>query len=375
MSRRAWVAGGGIAGLAVGAALAQRGWQVRIFERSPDLRTYGAGIYIWENGLRVLEAIGAYDEAIRGAVPAWRREARNARNEVFRRNYVQGMRLFTIIRRDLLTALSNAAVRAGCEMVFDAEVRGATPDGRLDLAGSLTEPADLVVGADGVNSRVRDALDLVAGRKRIEQFAIRALIERRPEERETDLGRSHCEHWSGRNRLLYAPCTDGEAYVQLTSPMGEPRGNRIPIDRAYWKEHFPHASWVVDRMPEDGRGDQFQILWLKRWSQGRVAIIGDAAHAQPPNLGQGGGSALMNALSLAVRLDGAASIPDALAAWEREERPLIQFSQNVAYRYGQLGSLPDAIRAPILKTIDRSNWLKTRSILALALHTPTGTAH
>src|SRR3954468_16661119 len=104
---RAWVAGGGIAGLAAGAGLAQRGWAVRIYERSPELRSFGAGIYIWENGLRVLEALGAYDEAIRDVVPAWRREARDANNAVFRRNYVQGMRLYTILRKDLLRALFN----------------------------------------------------------------------------------------------------------------------------------------------------------------------------------------------------------------------------------------------------------------------------
>ncbi|MFM9886899.1 MAG: FAD-dependent monooxygenase, partial [Burkholderiales bacterium] len=125
MSRQAIIAGGGIAGLAAGAALAQRGWRVRIFERSPELRTFGAGIYIWDNGLRILESIGAYDEAVRGQVPAWRREARDAKNQVFRCNYVQGSRLFTIVRRDLLVALLNAAKRSGCDIEFGAEIQGA----------------------------------------------------------------------------------------------------------------------------------------------------------------------------------------------------------------------------------------------------------
>ena len=371
--RRALISGGGIAGLAAGAALAQRGWEVRIHERSPDLRTFGAGIYIWENGLRVLEAVGAYDEAVKGMLPAWRREARDGSNAVFRRNYVQGMRLFTVIRKNLLLALQNAAVRAGCEIVFGSEVKGATPDGRLDLDGVLSEPADLVVAADGVNSPVRDSLGLLASRQRINQFAIRVLIERRPEELDTEVGRSHCEHWSGKNRLLYAPCTPDLAYVQLTSVYGDTRGNRIPIDRDYWRALFPHAGWVVDRVPDDGRGDQLQILKLTKWSSGKVAIIGDAAHAQPPNLGQGGGSALMNALSLAALVGNAPSIDDGLIEWERQERPLIEFSQNVAHRYGQLGSLPDMIRTPILRIIDRSAWLKSRTILALTMHAPTGT--
>ena len=372
MSRRAIIAGGGIAGLAAGAALAQRGWRVRIHERSSELRTFGAGIYIWENGLRVLEAIGAYDDAVRDQIPGWRRDARDAKNRVFRRNIVQGSRLFTIVRRDLLVALLDAAQRSGCEIEFGADVQAGAADGRLRIDERWTDPADLVVAADGVNSRVRDSFDLVASRKWIDQYAIRVLIARQPEELTSELGRSHCEHWSGPNRLLYAPCTSALAYVQLTSPHGDARGNRIPIDREYWYERFPHARWIIDRVPEDGRGDRFQVLKLKRWSADNIAIIGDAAHAQPPNLGQGGGSALMNALSLAAALDSNEPVPAALATWEAAERPLIEFSQTVAYRFGQLCSLPDIVRAPILRGIDRSNWLKTRTILALALHRPTG---
>lgn len=372
MSRRAVIAGGGIAGLAAGAALAQRGWRVRIYERSPELRTFGAGIYIWENGLKVLESIGAYDEAVRDQLPGWRRDGRDARNRVFRRNVVQGSRLFTIVRRDLLVALLHAAERSGCEIVFDADVQAGAADGRLRIGDAWTEPADLVVAADGVNSKVRDSFDLIASRKWIDQFAIRVLIGREPAELETELGRAHCEYWTGPNRLLYAPCTRTEAYVQLTAPHGDARGNRIPIDRDYWYERFPHARWIIDRVPDDGRGDRFQILKLKRWSEGRVAIIGDAAHAQPPNLGQGGGSALMNALSLAVGLAGTDDIPAALAKWEAAERPLIEFSQNVAFYFGRLCSMPDMVRAPILRSIDRSNWLKKRTINALAMHRPTG---
>src|SRR5260221_13491464 len=67
MKRHAEIAGAGFAGLTAACALAQRGWSVRVHERGQRLRTTGAGIYIYENGLRVLAAVAAYDEAVKGA--------------------------------------------------------------------------------------------------------------------------------------------------------------------------------------------------------------------------------------------------------------------------------------------------------------------
>ena len=64
--RHAEIVGAGFAGLTAACALAQRGWSVRVHERADRLRTTGAGIYIYENGLRVLEAVGAYEAAVRG---------------------------------------------------------------------------------------------------------------------------------------------------------------------------------------------------------------------------------------------------------------------------------------------------------------------
>src|SRR5438094_6084252 len=65
--RHVEIAGAGFAGLTAACAFAQRGWSVRVYERADELRTTGAGIYIYENGLRVLETLGACAEAVRGA--------------------------------------------------------------------------------------------------------------------------------------------------------------------------------------------------------------------------------------------------------------------------------------------------------------------
>ena len=92
--RRAEIVGAGFAGLTAACALAQRGWNVRVHERADRLRTTGAGIYIYENGLRVLEAVGAYAAATHGAPFAHTREVRDDRNRVISVHRWQGSRVF-----------------------------------------------------------------------------------------------------------------------------------------------------------------------------------------------------------------------------------------------------------------------------------------
>ncbi len=96
--RHAEIVGAGFAGLTTACALAQRGWSVRVHERADRLRTTGAGIYIYENGLRVLEAVGAYEAAVKGAPFAHTREVRDGDDKLISVHRWQGSRVFSIVR-------------------------------------------------------------------------------------------------------------------------------------------------------------------------------------------------------------------------------------------------------------------------------------
>ena len=125
--RHAEIVGAGFAGLTAACALAQRGWSVRVHERAEALRTTGAGIYIYENGLRVLEAVGAYDAAMKGAPFAHTREVRDDQNRMISVHRWQGSRVFSIVRQTVINALaeSGTKVRRGDRHKFGRRLAAA----------------------------------------------------------------------------------------------------------------------------------------------------------------------------------------------------------------------------------------------------------
>src|SRR6266849_6335234 len=158
--RHAEIAGAGFAGLTAAIALRQRGWSVRVHEASRELRAFGAGIFIWENGLRVLKAVGAYEEVMNGCHEATTYETRHDGRLIAECSFTvdKGTRMLTMTRQHLYSALIRAAQREGIEIITNSEVTGATPAGKLMTADGGKFKADLVVGADGVRSKVRDSL-------------------------------------------------------------------------------------------------------------------------------------------------------------------------------------------------------------------------
>jgi 2-polyprenyl-6-methoxyphenol hydroxylase-like FAD-dependent oxidoreductase len=145
----------------------------------------------------------------------------------------------------------------------------------------------------------------------------------------------HTEHWSGTRRVLYTPCSDEDLYIALTMLNSDAQAGQVPVDKALWRSSFPQLAGVIDRIGDQGRQDPFEVVRLSAWSKGRLAIIGGAANALPPNLGQGGGCAMMNALSLAVIVSRFDDVAERLREWERLERPLTDHTQRISLLYGR----------------------------------------
>ena len=109
----------------------------------------------------------------------------------------------------------------------------------------------------------------------------------------------------------------------------------MPFDAAYWSEEFPELIDLFARVG-DAVHHVHGCVKVKGWQRGRIAIVGDAAHGQPPNLGQGAGMAIRNAQALAYELDQGSDIEASLENWERRNMKLTVQVQNWSMGWGHV---------------------------------------
>jgi 2-polyprenyl-6-methoxyphenol hydroxylase-like FAD-dependent oxidoreductase len=335
---------------------------------------FGAGIWLWENGLRSLALLGAYDAALARAktIKEWRICDSKGR-VLMSRPMKPDDRLLLPPRADLYQALIDRAYALNVEIKTSSQVAGATPEGALLLQSGEERQADLVVGADGAFSRVRESVLCTRSIDYGIEAGIRMMIDYRPGDPE-DVA---TEYWNGPWRLLYNPCTNGENYIFLSAPVHDERARKIPVDRDLWKAKFPHASDLISRFTEAGRWDRIVNVRCHKWSEGRVAIVGDAAHAMPPNLGQAANMAFSNVLALAMAVTAATDIPRALEQWEQSQRPLTNHVQWWSYIYGfVLGKWPanlELLRSDFIRALGKIEWFDD-GLNRGARHVPSGFA-
>lgn len=318
--------------MAVAASLARHGAAVTVHERAPQLRELGAGIYLKENSLRVLDRLGIYEPLEARAVRLSRGEIRTEGGRLVMTRRLADERALVALRSDLHALLTQAAEREGAAVLTRSLVEAADPRGSVTLQDGSTEPADLVVGADGLNSRVRVSAGIEGRVRNLGDGATRLLIVRREPEAVST------EYWSGKLRVGVTPCSPEHTYVFLIAPESDERASSLPVDVDYWLGHFPYLRGVMERIDgAEATHHQHALVLCNRWARGKVALVGDSAHAQPPNLGQGAGLAIANAWSLAESISTHGDVEDALARWEAANRPFAHQVQRWSHRYGLIG--------------------------------------
>src|SRR5690606_28978477 len=189
---------------------------------------------------KVLEMLGAYDDAVQGAFPLSNRETRDGEGRLLSsynwKTEVQTLRMFMLLRSRVIAALETAARKAGVTIVTSSEISDVDAGGAVTLASGETRTADLVVIADGAGSRSSVRKGLFKRRKLFADGSIRMLVPR-DAAGEWPEG-TFVEYWSGRRRAMLSPCSEKHLYLGLIAQKGDERGTRAPIDKESWIESF-----------------------------------------------------------------------------------------------------------------------------------------
>jgi 2-polyprenyl-6-methoxyphenol hydroxylase-like FAD-dependent oxidoreductase len=330
--RRAIICGSGVAGLSAAIALGRNGWSVDVYERSHAIREIGAGIFLKGNALRVLENFQVLDRIRQDCVVLQEARTLDSSGRLLQRRTLREVNSIWNLKRELLIrALHERALANGATIHTNSTVDRVDPNGVVTIADRERD-AELVIVADGVNSGLRPALGLEEPVRAPLSGAIRLLISRTQAERESFVR----ESWSGRLRVGVCPCSRTEAFAYFIAPLADTRGARIPIDPDYWGAHFPDlaSQGLFERAAAAAAVHHpYPLVRTGSWVRGRVALVGDAAHALPPTLGQGVGLSLMNTLLLSEYVSASADVMAGLTAWQRDWRWVTDRTQKWSRRY------------------------------------------
>ena len=342
------VVGAGIGGLATALALGRVGVRTTVLERGSELRLEGAGISLWSNAVRALQELRVDTEVLAAGSELRQAETLNQNGRLLSRSSLVeaggGAPSICVARGDLLNilaaALEDQQIRFQSRVVSFQQSSDAVS---VELDNGESLEADILIGADGIHSKLRAQLFGEEPPRSANTACWRGMVEWAS----PYLQDGNTQVFLGnRGQLGVLPCGDGKVYwfaaratdaplaeEEHAPPVLEFFGDWAPPVVELLKATPPEAilfNQIVDRPP------------VGKWGEGRVVLLGDAAHSTTPNLGQGGCQALESAVVLAHCLRVSDDPEQALSAYTERRRPRTSWvtqQSRLAGSFLQMGPL------------------------------------
>ncbi|MGK8236098.1 FAD-dependent monooxygenase [Roseovarius sp. MS2] len=338
------VIGAGIGGLAVARALCLRGADVTLLEQAPEISEVGAGLQISPNGFAVLRALGLDVPLVARSMQAQAVSLRDyQRGEVLRLDLagLQDRNYHFIHRADLIDVLAEGAREVGVKVRLMQKVSAVEGGERpcVRMANDSRFDADLVIGADGLHSVVRRALNGTLAPFFTRQVAWRAVVPNlwgRGPEAQVHMGpMRHVVSYPLRGGTLLnlvavqerAAWTE-ESWSQKDDPMAL---------RAAFGDFGPEVQAMLSAVEEVHLWGLFRHPVAQVWQRDGLALLGDAAHPTLPFMAQGASMALEDAWVLVDALSAAEGLAEGLAAYQGRRdarvRRVVEAANRNAWKY------------------------------------------
>ena len=351
-AQRVLVVGGGVAGLATARALTRRGVEVDVVERSASRTHPGAGVYLPANAVRALGALGLGAEVLDRTCRITRQlfldqQGRRLLDVDLQEVWGATAPCVAVSHRDLHEVLGDGIpVRAGTT-VTALDEQGPRVHAVLD--DGSTGDYDVVVGADGIRSWVRTTAFGAGAPRFLGQASWRFLVD----------GVDEVTAWTvllGRGAaFLVIPLGRGRAYcyADVDAPTASDPAAGDPATVAGTYDGFAEpVPTILHGLLAAGHQPYFspiQEVVQEPWVTGRVVLVGDAAHAMSPNMAEGVGMAVEDALVLAETVAGDRPLHE----YEARRRPRVRFVQAQTHRRDRTRGLPRVVREAALRVAGR----------------------
>ena len=343
-ARKIVVIGAGIGGLAVARALALRGAEVTVLEQAEAIREVGAGLQISPNGFAVLRALGLSEGLISGAVRGKAVSLRDyRRGEVLRLDLtrLESQDYYFVHRADLIDLLAEGARASGVKIRLLQKVQAVQPGDRpqVELANGATVEADLVIGADGLHSGLRQVLNGTTAPFFTRQAAWRAVVPNT-----ADRGPEVQVHMGPLRHVVSYPLRGGELLnivaVQERAAWAAESWSQEddPVAvRAAFGDFSTEVQDMLARIDRVHLWGLFRHPVAKVWQGGGTALLGDAAHPTLPFMAQGASMALEDGWVLADALSEFDDRGQALRAYQARRidraRRVVAAATGNAWKY------------------------------------------
>jgi len=346
------VVGAGLSGMVLATALKRAGIGVDIIEIHPAWDVLGVGISVQGPALRALKSIGLLERCIAAGfgysqvVNCDQNGAVQGVVELPRLNGPQYPSCVGMMRPLLHEVVAGAMHDAGVAVRFATTVKALTQSG-VELSDGTCGNYDLVVGADGANSKIRE---LLFGAERKPQYTGQA-VWRAMVPKPAEVKARHA-YYGPRHKAGFNPVSHEEMYIYLVQNVhGNPRlePQRWPaVMRDLLADFGGHIGEVRSRITDPRRivyRPVGSLLMPAPWYRGRVVLIGDAAHTAPPQLASGATIAIEDAIVLAELLASALPVEQALERFMARRYERCRIVVENSWQLGEWEKTPEAAGA------------------------------